>query len=150
MQIHPNNPLTPQPFHATVQNDNGSENISSWLWDDCTDEQVNITGTMRWNNILVYRSDYGFSDWYINTVHARLTNIKAVGATSGSSYQVINVNNFTTFNYSSFNLYRYTQYSVLKIIAPKNGSTMTLIQHATLVTNANGTIVVDMTLMNIR
>jgi hypothetical protein len=127
---------------ATVQKDMGSDELNAWLWDDCTNEQVNITGTIRWNNILVYDGNYGYSNWYMNTVHVRLTNIKAVGTTSGSAYQVININNYTAFNDSSFNLYRYKQYSALKIVAPKHGSTMTLTQHVTLNTNAKGTTVV--------
>ncbi|MEO6288955.1 MAG: hypothetical protein ABIO76_03490 [Ginsengibacter sp.] len=128
---------------SSVQKILGSENISSWFWDNCTNERVNIAGTIRWNYTLVYKGEYGYSPWYINTVHLALTNIKATGAISELLYQVINVNNYTAFNDSLGNLYRYTNYSILKLIAPKDASTMTLTVHATLVIDATGTTVID-------
>ena len=66
-----------------------------------------------------------------------------MGETSGSSYQVININNFTAFDNQTFNLYRYTHYAFLKIVAPRNGSSFTVTEHATLVINGQGTTVVN-------
>ena len=117
----------------------GKQDISSWFWDSCTNERVNFSGVLKYVDIEQFNSRLGF----FSTVHVVLTNPLAMGETSGSSYQVININNFTAFDNQNFNLYRYTHYDFLKIVAPRNGSSFTVTEQATLVINGQGTTVVN-------
>jgi len=130
--------------YITVQRDSGSAPISSFWWDECTNEQVNFTATVHWNNVLVYNGDYGCSRWYLSRSRTKLSDIKAIGEKSRKTYCAININNYTSLQDSSFNSYFYTNYATLKIIAPDKGSSMILTQKVVLVTNLDGTTIVDM------
>ena len=130
--------------YITLQRDSGSAPITSFWWDECTNEQVNFTATVHWNNVLVYNGDYGCSRWYLSRSRTKLSDVKATGAESGKTYRVRDINNYTALQDSSFNSYFYTNYATLKIIAPDKGSSMILTQKVLFVTNLDGTTIVDM------
>jgi hypothetical protein len=127
----------------TVQRDTGSAAINSWWWDECTNEQVNFAAVIHWNNLLVYKGEYGYSRWYLTNSRTKLTDVTAIGATSRKKYRAININGYTSLQDSSFNTHRYAHHAMLRIIAPGKGSTMIVKEKIVLVTNQKGTTVVD-------